>query len=202
MQETRSWRSVLVVSRRSLLRVAIRSILAGMDLDALEEAVDKPSAALQIRIASPAVIIVDFDCPFNMAVGSYVQWILAHQHRPKVLAICSDADRPMLEGTAPDPDVNGWLLVTTDVEAAELASGVRRLLGNPSHREAFNGGRLTARQRQILSLVANGESNAEIGRRLVIAPGTVKRHLNDTFAALNARSRIDAVNRARSLGLM
>lgn len=202
MQETRSWRSVLVVSRRSLLRVAIRSILAGMDLDALGEAVDKPSAALQIRIATPAVIIVDFDCPFNTAVGSYVQWIRAHEHRPRVLAICSGVDRTVLEDTAPDADLNGWLLVTTDIEAAELASGVRRLLGASLHREAFDGGRLTPRQRQILTLVANGKSNAEIGRRLVIAPGTVKRHLNDAFTALNARSRIDAVNRARSLGLM
>lgn len=200
MQESWGTRSVLIVSQKSLLRIAIQSILAAMDLDALGEAVDRTSAALLIRAVRPAVIIVDFGCAFNQAVASYVRWLLAHPHRPKVLAICTSGETP---GFADIRAEGCWLLLTPEVDAAEFAAAVSDFLepGSPSD-SAPRSVRLTPRQREILLLVATGRSNAEIGKRLVIAPGTVKRHLNDAFAKLNARSRIDAVNRARSLGLM
>lgn len=54
---------------------------------------------------------------------------------------------------------------------------------------------LSRREREILELVAKAQSNAEIGRALFIAEGTVKRHLSNIFRKLGAVSRIDAVRK-------
>ncbi|MFE0887878.1 helix-turn-helix transcriptional regulator [Streptomyces rochei] len=52
---------------------------------------------------------------------------------------------------------------------------------------------LTARRRHVLALVANGHTNAQIGRHLGIHERTVNRHLAEIFQALGARDRANAV---------
>jgi DNA-binding NarL/FixJ family response regulator len=61
---------------------------------------------------------------------------------------------------------------------------------------------LTERQRDVLALAAMGSRNDQIALELCITTGTVKRHLHDAFAALGASSRVEAVGRARSFGLI
>ncbi|MBN1966705.1 MAG: hypothetical protein JW910_18780, partial [Anaerolineae bacterium] len=61
---------------------------------------------------------------------------------------------------------------------------------------------LTGRELEVLALVAAGRSNREIARELVLALGTVKKHLNNIFGKLDARNRTEAANRARALGLL
>ena len=52
---------------------------------------------------------------------------------------------------------------------------------------------LTQRQRELLHLVADGYTNAQIGRRLGLAEGTVRKHLENIFARLQVSSRTAAV---------
>jgi LuxR family maltose regulon positive regulatory protein len=61
---------------------------------------------------------------------------------------------------------------------------------------------LSVREREILALVARGASNQAIAEALVIAPSTVKVHLHHILGKLEARSRTEAVARARELGLL
>lgn len=61
---------------------------------------------------------------------------------------------------------------------------------------------LTTRQREVLTLLAAGHSNKEIRHRLNIAERTVRAHLTDLFQILNAHSRMQAIIRARKLGLI
>lgn len=61
---------------------------------------------------------------------------------------------------------------------------------------------LSIREREVLTLVAQALSNRQIGGRLSITEGTVKRHLGNIFAKLNAVSRIDAVNKALAAGVI
>ncbi len=51
---------------------------------------------------------------------------------------------------------------------------------------------LTPRQREVLLLVAEGLTNADIARRLWISPGTVRRHLENVFAKLDVHTRTAA----------
>jgi DNA-binding CsgD family transcriptional regulator len=55
--------------------------------------------------------------------------------------------------------------------------------------------RLTAREREILDLVADGGTNAEIAERLWVSPGTVRKHLDNIYAKLGVHTRTAAVTR-------
>jgi DNA-binding NarL/FixJ family response regulator len=61
---------------------------------------------------------------------------------------------------------------------------------------------LSVREREVLALVAQAMSNRQVAGHLSITEGTVKRHLCNIFAKLGAVSRIDAVNKAGSTGLI
>ncbi|MCB0169891.1 MAG: tetratricopeptide repeat protein [Anaerolineae bacterium] len=61
---------------------------------------------------------------------------------------------------------------------------------------------LSERELEVLRLVAAGSSNREIAKSLIIAQGTVKKHLSNIFGKLNAESRTQAVARGRELGLL
>jgi ATP/maltotriose-dependent transcriptional regulator MalT len=66
----------------------------------------------------------------------------------------------------------------------------------------LHSGNLTRRQREILQLVAQGHTNAEIARALVLSPRTVEMHVANILAALDSRSRAEAVRRAAELDLL
>lgn len=63
-------------------------------------------------------------------------------------------------------------------------------------------GPLSPRELEVLGLVAHGLSNAQIGARLYISEGTVKRHLTNIYLKLDVRSRTKAINKAAQLRLL
>jgi DNA-binding NarL/FixJ family response regulator len=60
---------------------------------------------------------------------------------------------------------------------------------------------LTTREREVLALIADGESNATIARRLSLSPKTVRNHVSSIFAKLHVADRAQAIVRARKAGL-
>jgi LuxR family maltose regulon positive regulatory protein len=61
---------------------------------------------------------------------------------------------------------------------------------------------LTERELEVLWLVADGDSNQDIARKLLVSLATVKTHINPIFGKLDAESRLQVVARARGLGLL
>ena len=61
---------------------------------------------------------------------------------------------------------------------------------------------LSERELEVLRLVVDGLSNRDIAQELVLATGTVKKHINNIFTKLNVRSRTQAVSQARELTLL
>jgi DNA-binding NarL/FixJ family response regulator len=59
---------------------------------------------------------------------------------------------------------------------------------------------LTEREREILDLIARGETNAEIAQRLVLSPHTVRNHISNIFSKLQVADRAEAIIRARDAG--
>ena len=60
---------------------------------------------------------------------------------------------------------------------------------------------LTDREREVLELIAEGQSNQVIARRLVLSPKTVRNHVSNIFSKLQVADRAQAVIRAREAGL-
>lgn len=61
---------------------------------------------------------------------------------------------------------------------------------------------VSARELDVLRLLSDGLSNQEIALRLKIAPSTVKTHINNLYTKIGAQNRVQAVRRARELGLL
>ena len=61
---------------------------------------------------------------------------------------------------------------------------------------------LSGREREVLRLIAAGLSNRDIAQELVLATGTVKKHINNIFTKLNVRSRTQAVSQAGEFNLL
>jgi DNA-binding CsgD family transcriptional regulator len=61
---------------------------------------------------------------------------------------------------------------------------------------------ISARELEVLELLAAGRSNKEIAKRLAVSPNTVKTHVTKLFAKLEARRRTEAIQRARELGMI
>ena len=89
--------------------------------------------------------------------------------------------------------------IAQELEALGEPLGAR--LG-PGAAGRVRSGDLTRRQREILQLVALGQTNAEIARALVLSPRTVEMHVANILTTLDSRSRADAVRRAGELGLL
>ena len=65
------------------------------------------------------------------------------------------------------------------------------------HREG-----LSEREIEVLRLIASGASNQEAGRKLFIAASTVKKHLENIYAKLAVGGRVEAIARAREMGML
>jgi DNA-binding CsgD family transcriptional regulator len=86
-------------------------------------------------------------------------------------------------------------------ELEALGAPIAEQAGQEAAARLRSGG-LTRRQREILQLVAQGQTNAEIARSLVLSPRTVEMHVANILAALDSRSRAEAVRRAADLNLL
>jgi two-component system response regulator DesR len=95
--------------------------------------------------------------------------------------------------------------VSKDVEAREVVNAVHMVgLGmtmfSPTAEQPAPF--LSAREREVLDLIAAGSTNREIAQRLYLSPHTVKEHTSALYRKLSARNRAEAVQRAQRVGLL
>ena len=100
----------------------------------------------------------------------------------------SGSDRGTREPAAADPGADAATSVGAD------PSALRPPQGEPAG--------FSRRERELLQALSEGLRNDEIAEKLFISTGTVKWHLNNIYAKLGAKSRTDAVYRARNRGVI
>ena len=114
-------------------------------------------------------------------------------------AICALRAEPRLAEAASAHEATREIVVDAAIRTRDpvlaRASGTR-----VSPKLASAAGKLSHREREVLSHVAQGLTNPAIGERMFISPATVKTHLQNVFEKLGARSRTDAVVRATESG--
>ncbi|WP_298928130.1 response regulator transcription factor [uncultured Ramlibacter sp.] len=198
--------SVCIALPESLLALGIEGVLRGhSSLDA--KVVDDDWDALA-AVSSGEVVITDYERGM----------LLAHAFRscsssPGVatrhILVLSGRDREQEIRQALEKGVRGYL--SPACSAAELiealltlARGQRYLSKIVIDRMASSFGRelLTGREQEVLALLAHGECNKQIARRLDIAIGTVKTHVKSVMCKLGASSRTKAICIASERGLV
>jgi two-component system response regulator DesR len=134
--------------------------------------------------------------------GADICELLRHETpAPKVLLI-SGAGR-ISQSAARAAGASGF--VSKDWSSTEIVRAVRMVgLGGTvfppqPDRPAFE---LSAREREVLDLMASGATNREIAGSLFLSPNTVKEHTSGLYRKLDARNRTEAVRRAQRLGLL
>lgn len=150
----------------------------------------------------PDLILADWRLPDGDGLALLAE--LGGQCPASARVLLSGADDARLPERARAAGLMGYIPKT--LEPALLTLAMEKILAGepyyPGHAAERAASVLTARQQDIVSLVAQGLSNKEIGRRLDIAERTVKDHVSLIFGRLGAVNRADAIARAAARGLI
>jgi DNA-binding NarL/FixJ family response regulator len=213
--------TVLLADDQPMLRAGFRSLieLSG-DITVVGEAADGPEAVRMARLLRPDVVCMDVRMPGGDGLTATREIVGTLDPAPAVLVLTTYELDEYVFG-ALEAGASGFLLKDADVDT--LLDGIRRLAaghGMVDHavtrrvivefarrrRGAAPAGTgpdlLTARETEIVRLLAHGLSNAEIADELVVEVSTVKSHLSRAMAKIGTRDRVQTVVWAYRRGLV
>ena len=207
---------VLVVDDQPLVRSGFRMVLEERaDLELVGEAADGVEALELARELDPDVILMDVRMP-NLDGVEATRQLVESGTRARILVLTTfDLDEYVY--AAIRAGASGFLL--KDVEPAELVDAIRvvaagnslfgpaateRLVARFAQQPSPDAGRvldeLTEREKEILTLLASGLSNAELAEKLFLSETTVKTHVSAILRKLRVRDRVQAVIAAYDAG--
>ena len=216
--------SVVLADDQALMRMGFRMVLeAEDDINVVGEASDGTAALAQAKALHPDVILMDVRMPGMNGIEA-TELIARECPGTRVLILTTfDLDEYAFAGLR--AGASGFLL--KDTRPTELAEAIRtvasgeavvspritqRMLemfasslpnsGKPAQPSDPRIDSLTPREKEILVLMSQGMSNAEIADRLVVSATTVKTHVGNVLAKLDVRDRVQAVVVAYETGLM
>ncbi|UYO97336.1 response regulator transcription factor [Microbacterium sp. M28] len=211
---------VLLVDDHAMLRAGFRTILdAQPDITVVGEASTGAEAVAAASALRPDVICMDVQMP-DMDGIEATRRIVAAPDSHAAIAIVTTFDRDDYLFSALDAGASGFLLKNAGPEdlvsaVRALAAGDGMLAPEVTRRVLQRFGRdgaaapptlaptepFTEREAEVLALMADALSNAEIGARLYIGEATVKTHVSRILQKLGARDRVQAVVLALRGGL-
>jgi len=201
---------VLLVDDHLIFCEALASILQRFrDIEVVGVANDGAKAVQETLMVKPDVVVMDLKMP-GLSGLKATQQLLAQQPEARVLILTAYPD-PELATQAMEAGAHGYLL--KDVSSTELVNaiqaiyrGERVLAPTVATRLAFEYCRLaqatkhrptlTDRERQMLQLIAQGQSNRQIAQQMNLALQTVKNTLSALYSKLESANRAEAVARA------
>lgn len=199
---------VLVADDQELVRRGIETILEGQeDLTVVGGAADGDEAVAMVREHAPDVVLMDVRMPRTDGLEATRRIMAGPLPRPRVVVLTTfDADEYVL--AALQAGASGFLL--KDVSKRVLAEAVRQVhegatllapsitvrlverhlrhATDPAHVALLD--RLTEREREVLTEICDGASNAEISARLHLSESTVKTYVGQLLAKTGCRDRV------------
>jgi DNA-binding NarL/FixJ family response regulator len=208
---------ILIADDHPLFRMGMRALLSSMDdVEVVGEATRGQEALELATTLQPDVILMDLQMPDGGGITATRQIMAASPHiHILVVTLFQDDDSVFAALRA---GARGYVLKDTDED--EMVRAIRAVAGGEAIFSPAIATRLidffaaprpvapkavfpelTEREREILSLIAQGESNAEIAARLVLSLKTVRNHVSNIFSKLQVADRVQAAIRARAAGL-
>ena len=216
--------TVLLADDQELMRMGFRMVIDSQpDLSVVGEAADGAEAVAAVDRLAPSVVLMDVRMPVMDGVEATRRIVEAGAPARVIILTTFDLDEYVY--AALRVGASGFLL--KDAQPADLLSAIRavaageavvaprvtrRLLEayvhhlpssltpDPGSRDRLE--QLTARELEVLELVARGLSNAEIAERFVLSEATVKTHVGRILAKLELRDRVQIVVFAYEHGLV
>lgn len=212
--------TVVIVDDQELVRAGFRALIESAgDMDVVAEANDGDEAVRLAKTHRPDVMLMDVRMP-NMDGIEATRAICSAGGPTKVLILTTfDLDEYVHDALR--AGASGFLL--KDAPATELLDAIRIVAGGeallaptvtkrlieqfvkqrgPQRQDFPEISSLTEREREVMTLVAEGLSNAEIAEVLVLSPATAKTHVSRILAKLHARDRAQVVVIAYETGLV
>jgi DNA-binding NarL/FixJ family response regulator len=189
----------LVIDDHPLVRIGVRGVL-GDDFDVHESRSREEALDLVRDIGDFDVTIVDMRWRQNGAVASISgpETIRMLRRSSPGIGIVAHGERPErhIANAAMQAGASAYVARTTgtaELRRAVDAAAAQESFVDPAVPPKGSRGKLTQRQRQILQLLANGESTTVAARELDLSEETVKTHIKTALARLGARNRTHAV---------
>jgi DNA-binding NarL/FixJ family response regulator len=202
---------VLIVDDHAMIRLGLRSMLDGIDdIEVVGEAADGEQGLAAALELAPSVVLTDLRMPGLDGVG-FTAALRKQLPSARVLVVTTyETDTDIVR--AVEAGASGYLLKDTPqadlIKAIHAASRGETVLA-PSvaatlmaHLRAPIPDALTPRELDVLRAVADGLTNADIGKRLFIGESTVKTHLLRVFIKLGVDDRTAAVTVAMKRGVL
>jgi DNA-binding NarL/FixJ family response regulator len=209
---------VLLADDQSLVRAGFRMILrAEPDIDVVGEASDGQQAVEQTEALHPDVVLMDIRMPgldgiqatrriTETMAGTRVLILTTFDLDEYVYAALRTGASAFLLKDAKEHQLVTAIRVVAEGNSLFAPSVTRRLIdtfARPSQQApTAKLPVLTAREQQVLTLIAHGRSNAEIAEHLVVSEHTVKTHVASLLQKLQLRNRVQAVVLAYETGLV
>ncbi|MEV7761207.1 response regulator transcription factor [Curtobacterium flaccumfaciens] len=202
---------LFIADDHPVVRAGLRALLDGaVDIDVVGEAATPDEAAALVASLDPDLVLMDLQFGQDRTGADATRQIRSTDAAPYVLVLTNyDSDGDILG--AVEAGASGYLLKDTPPD--ELLAAVRAAAAGESALAPAVASRLMARMRaprvslsareiEVLRLVAEGASNVDVAARLHITDATVKSHLVHVFSKLGVGSRTAAVSEARALGIL
>jgi DNA-binding NarL/FixJ family response regulator len=214
--------TVFIADDQSMVREGFRALLAAQpDITVVGDAPDGRTAVNEVVRLAPDVVLLDVRMPVMNGLEAAAE-IMARRldPAPRVLMLTTfDVDDYVYEALrlgasgfmlkdAPADELIRAVRVVATGDALLAPSITRRMIEEATRRRSRVRAEppqlraLTAREREVLELIAKGLSNVEIAERLYLAEQTVKTHVGRVFAKLHLRDRAQAVVFAYESGVV
>jgi DNA-binding NarL/FixJ family response regulator len=194
---------LLLAEDHPVVRVGLERLFANeQDIELVGAATNGAEAVELADRLRPDVVLMDLSMPVVNGVEAARQIVSGHDGKVRVVVLTSFSDREEIMA-ALDAGASGYLLKDADPE--ELVRGVRAAARGEAplapkaarevltaRTEARPAAELSAREREVLRLVAEGRPNKLIARELRISEKTVKAHLTSIFQRIGVTDRTQA----------
>lgn len=207
---------ILIVDDHTLFRDGLKALFSSLpDTAVLGEAATGVEAVSLAETQQPDVILMDIQMPDLNGIEATRQIVQTSPHIGVIIVTMFEDDDSVF--AAMRAGARGYVLKGADQEEMlrtirAVARGEALFGANIAARLAtfFNSRRpapeavfpeLTAREREVLQLLAQGLSNQQIAQKLFISIKTVRNHVSNIFSKLQVADRVQAIIRARDAGL-